>query len=554
MNVLGLHIFGHHTGAALCNADGIVAISEERLTRVKQDTAFPLRSIRYCLDHAGIELDDVDLVVYDRAMGRSEALRLPANFRRRLDWYDERRLLGVDHHVLHAWSACAMAGVEEAAVLVVDGGGSLIEKHRAIPRLDNGKGAFLSMAETMKASMYRYSGGRLERIKYLTDTPGIGALYATVTEYVGFGKLDAGKTMGLAAYSTGATDIPSDLLFTEVEDRGFGDLLFEYGPASYDVDGLTAVLGRPPRDPSEPLPDDFYTEVAGFAQRACERWVLRAADHLARLTGSPNLVMSGGVALNCRANQLVEEAGLFERCFFHPLAADNGIPHGAAVYGWHRLAGGALAAGADSPYLGRRYGTSDVAAALDRVGRPLEVVRDDLPRRVAERLARGEAVGMCVGRSEAGMRALGGRSILADPRSVESRDRLNARVKKREPWRPFGPAVAPRRYRDLFDGDPRSRAHMNAAANVRPAARAEIAGTVHVDGTARPQVVAGAAPPLLAEVIERFEALTGVGAVVNTSLNLAGDPIVETPEDALDVLRGPDMDALVLEDALVAKA
>lgn len=554
MIVLGIHVFGHDCGAALISPRGCTAVTEERLSRVKNDTSFPANAIRCCLEFHGVQLPDVDLVVHNANFGRFPKELLEWLFLKHFGWYDESRFVGVDHHALHAWGALAFADLPDCAVLVVDGNGSLVQEYRSMPKAANCHPAHYAISETVKASMFRFSGGELTRIKYFTRSPGIGALYATVTQYLGFGKLEAGKTMGLAAFSRGPSAHPPHRAFTR-EASTAGDLEFSYHQEMIDPDILSVLLRREPRPADVVLPDPFYNEVAGLIQRECESWVLQAVEHLATITAAETLVLSGGVALNCKANQVIERSGCFRRYSFFPAASDTGIPLGGAVYGCRQLGGDPKEFIApESVYLGRGYSEGEITSACREFADRLAIeFPASVPQAVAGELAGGRFVGLFQGRSELGPRALGNRSILADPRSPEGKDALNARVKRREAWRPFGPVLPLERYGDFFPGDSATKGFMNVSDNVHPHARSEIPAAVHVDGTARPQAVSREGNRLLHAILLEFGRLTGVPVLINTSFNVAGEPIVESPSDALRCLLDTGLDVVAFPHCLVRK-
>lgn len=553
MIVMGLHAFGHDTGAAILTPNLCTAITEERLTREKYDQSLPLRSIHYCLDAAGVRLEDVALFVYDRDFGRFPQNRIEAFFRKSFGWFDSARFVAADHHVLHAWGAVAMARPVDAAILVVDGNGSLIQESRMYPKVANSHPSFCAISETVKVSLFRFNDGRLVRIRSLTAPPGIGALYTTFTQYLGFGKLDAGKTMGLAAYSQGTDYFPPCPVFTPLHEDCY-DLAFEYHPNMHDVDILEILLNHERRTPSAPLPDPFYNEVAGLIQRACEDWLLHTAKYLSEITKCHSLLASGGVMLNCKANQLLEESGLFDQCFFFPAASDTGIPIGASYFGWDSLIKETEPAKFDSIYTGRPYTTCEINQACAAYANDLEVEDAcDVSRRAAEMLADGYIVALFQGGAELGPRALGNRSILADARNISFRDTLNVRVKKREQWRPFAPVVLAEMYSTYFEGRAESRRFMNVASTVKPEMRSIIPGVVHVDGTARPQIVMQDSNLLLYRILSAYYEQTGVAVLINTSYNIAGKPIVESPNDALECLIYTGLDAVAFPDRIVRK-
>ncbi len=548
MRILGLHATGHDTGAALIAGGEVVAIAEERLSRVKNDGSFPRRAIAHVL--GGAPLSSIDRVVLDVSDGGThralEALRAEGY---------EGEVLHIEHHLAHAAAAHFVAPEDGAAVLVVDAGGtSLREWPAELPRPP----AFPERAgaDQQVQSFYVARGRRLEPLHGTFTRPGlrlgIGWLYALVTIHLGFGPLDAGKTMGLAAHAKPA---PADDIWRWASPGG--DLLFRC-----DVDvarphtwtrWLTDLVGAPPRRPGEPL-DERHAAAAAKLQRTTEAFMLALARQLHASTGADTLCISGGVGLNVLANRRLLDESAFRRVAVQPAATDTGVALGCAL-------AGAAEEGCPIPpcpevsFLARPPSPAahDAAAALARELGLLVTRPADLLGEVAGRLAAAQIVGWVEGASELGPRALGHRSLLADPRDPASKDRVNARAKHREPFRPFAPVVLEERSGELFDLEGPS-PNMLFSATVRASARAIVPAITHADGTARVQTVSRAYPGRLRALIERFDAMTGVPALLNTSLNGPAEPIVETPEDAVRMMSRSQMDALVVGDWLIARA
>jgi carbamoyltransferase len=547
MRILGLHGTGHDSGAALITDGTLFAIGEERLSRVKNDGSFPRQAIAHVLD--GEPVSSIDLVVLDVCDGGTrEALATL-----RSEGYSGE-VLRIDHHFAHAMGAHFVAPEDGAAVLVVDAGGTRIEEWPAdLPR----PSAFpdLPGIEQQVQSFYVARGRHLESLHGTFTRAGlrlgIGWLHGLVTMHLGFGPMDSGKTMGLAAL---APEAPADDVWPWVSPGG--DLLFR---SDVDVSRpetwgrwLSELAGVPPRRKDQPL-DERHAAVAAKLQRTTEAFMLQLARQLHAATDARTLCLAGGVGLNVLANRRLQDESPFRRVVVQPAATDTGVALGCAL-------AGAIAKGIPLPscpevsFLGRAPSAAAYAAAAARarelgfaVSRP-----DDLLDEVVARLGAAHVVGWVEGASELGPRALGHRSLLADARDPASKDRVNSRVKHREPFRPFAPVVLEERCGELFDLEGPS-ANMLFSAWVHAAARSVVPAVTHADGTVRVQTVSRSFPGRLRALLERFDAKTGVPALLNTSLNGPGEPIVESPDDALALLESSQMDALVLDDWLIAR-
>ncbi len=567
MLILGISAFYHESAvAAFVDGELVAAAAEERFSRVKHDAALPVEAFRFCLERAGATVVDVDAVAYyelpevklDRQLWAARSGRCGGEppeldaaaperaIREGLGW--EGPILTFPHHLSHAASAYYLSGFPDAAVLTADGVG-----------------------EWETTTYGRGDGDHLELLTGVDFPHSLGLFYSTLTAYLGF-RVNSGeyKVMGLAPYGEPRFAGEMGLLLASSPGPGF-----ELDMAYFDFVGgegmysprLVELFGRPPRRTDEPL-EDFHANVAASLQRALEEILLEKATWLAGEVDSENLAMAGGVALNCVANGRLLREGPFRRLFVQPAAGDAGGAVGAAALAHRRLAGSRPATGAPgAPLAGVRLGPAwdgaGVARLLAATGfehRDFRQLPDELFDAVARRLAEGQVVGWFQGAMEFGPRALGGRSILADPRDPEMRDRVNSRVKKREGFRPFAPAVLAARAGEHFDLGSEDGASPGRLAD-RPCrfmletcqVRSPLAlpAVTHVDGSARPQVVDPEASPRFAALLAAFERHTGCPVLLNTSFNVAGEPIVATPADALMTFAAAGLDALVLEDCLL---
>lgn len=526
MKSLGIHKDPwHNTGA--CAISGthsdydIAFLSEERLDRVKDSRAFPQKSIEACMHQTGVsDMSEFDAVVMDYIVTdqdwRLDQLKRPCSTENLLRNVSPERIHIIDHHLCHAYAAFMTSPFEEAAILIVDGRGS----------------------KRQTQSLFVGSGNSIKFIEG-TDTIGIGLLYAAMTQHIGFGNLQEGKTMGLAPY--GASEPSLEYDFGGVYDR----IRTDYD--SFCEDGSYAL------QQDIPTPSTFAEQAraAYETQQECERALLHLGAYARKVTGMPNLCLSGGVALNSVANNTLLKANIFDDIFINPAASDTGIPLGAAYYAHYALGKNERRAGEISPYLGPQYSKTRVDEAIALFA-GYKVVRENALEQAIEMLSANKIVARFEGRSEMGPRALGHRSILMSPLIAENKDVLNARVKFREEFRPFAPIVMEEYSQDYFGID-RPCPYMLLVPNVRPEKRNVIPAVTHVDGTARVQTVTESFNGKLYNILEAFREGTGVPVLLNTSFNVAGEPIVETPEDAIKCFLGTDIDALFIEDILLVK-
>jgi carbamoyltransferase len=593
VRIAGISAFYHDSAAALIEDGRVVAAAqEERFTRVRHDARFPRNALRYCLAEAGVGLGDVDYVAfYDKPFLKFERLletylafapRGFASFRRAMPlWIREKlfqkdllrkelsalasgvrweeRLLFTEHHLSHAASAFYPSPFAEAAVLTMDGVG-----------------------EWATTSVGHGAGNRLEIAREIHFPHSLGLLYSAFTYYTGF-RVNSGeyKVMGLAPY--GEPRFAATILERLMDLKEDGSFRLDQRYFDYCT-GLTMtnarfdeLFGGPPRRPDEPL-TARHMDLAASVQAVTEEVVLHLTRSIAAETGAKNLCLAGGVALNCVANGRVLRDGRFERIWIQPAAGDAGGALGAALAAYHGFAGHEreVPAGLDGmrgSFLGPSFEQRDVERRLGAAGARFTVLDDvSLMARTAAALAEGKAVGWFQGRMEFGPRALGARSILADPRSPEMQRRLNLKVKFRESFRPFAPSVLREEVARWFDLDEDS-PYMLLVADVaetrrRPpapgdealhgidrlnAARSEIPAVTHVDHSARIQTVHRETNPRYHALLTEWQALTGCPVLVNTSFNVRGEPIVCTPEDAFRCFMGTDIDVLVAENCFLLR-
>jgi carbamoyltransferase len=593
VKILGLSAFYHDSAAALV-VDGriVAAAQEERFSRKKHDARFPKNAVRYCLAEGKIDVGELDHVVfYDKPFVKFERLletylafapRGFASFRmalplwlreklfqkkvlreeldklgKKIDW--EAKLLFSEHHQSHAASAFFPSPFEHAAVLTMDGVG-----------------------EWATTSAGEGHGNKLELRKELHFPHSLGLLYSAFTYYTGF-RVNSGeyKLMGLAPY--GRPRFAQLILEKVVDVKPDGTCrlnqdYFDYCTGLRMTNGrFDALFGAPARKPEEKL-TDFHMDVAASIQAVTEEVVLRLTRGLADETGLPNLCLAGGVALNCVANGKILRDGKFKNIWIQPAAGDAGGALGAALAAYHQFADGPRAVdGAHDmmagSYLGPSFEQADIERRLTAAGAVLETVPEPaLIEKTTDALVAGKAVGWFQGRMEFGPRALGGRSILGDPRDPAMQRTLNLRVKYRESFRPFAPAVLREDVADWFELDADS-PYMLLVANVAArrcrrmsededklfgidklnVARSDIPAVTHVDYSARVQTVHRETNPRYHRLLQSFKARTGTPVLVNTSFNVRGEPIVCTPEDAFRCFMGSDIEVLVVGDAWMEK-
>jgi carbamoyltransferase len=518
---------GHDASAVLLK-DGVVVagIEEERLRRVKHTRSIPANALAFCLAQAQITADDVDrfaIGLSPRAVAGIEPSVIVGALAGRP--IDPRRLCFVEHHVAHAYSAYAGSGFEESLVLTLDGRGEDAAGLVGIARRSH-----------------------FERLREIAISDSLGHLYLLVTNFLGYRLFDEYKVMGLAPYGDPAR-------YRSVLEELY--VLLDDGRYKLRLDRqkvLWDICSRRRRD--EPL-TQVHSALAAAAQEALETIVLHVVEHFRGQTGMRRLCFAGGVAHNCSLNGRIAASGLFDEIFVHPAAHDAGTALGAAAF--VHLSDGA--ASSTTPlrdvYWGPALAGSQPLEATLRQWQGLVAIwrSSDVCRESAALLAGGAVIGWVQGRSEFGPRALGNRSILADPRPAANKDRINAMVKKREGYRPFAPSVVAERAVEFFELPPSdcNLDHMLFVVPVRPSKRELLGAVTHVDGTARIQTVRQETNPRYWELLHAFEERTGLPILLNTSFNNNWEPIVDSIEDALACFLTTDLDYLVVEDWVIQK-
>lgn len=582
MNILGLSAFYHDSAAALvCDGRIVAAAQEERFTRIRHDAAFPSRAIEACLELGGIGAADLDAVVfYEKPLLKFERLLetalafaprgFPFFLRAMPGWLSQKlhipceidRGLGGDysgpiwfttHHESHAASAFFPSPFDRAAILTLDGVGE------------------------WTTTSWGVGEGRSIDLRYEIRFPhSLGLLYSAFTYYAGF-RVNSGeyKLMGLAPYGTPKY---RDLILEKlVHLRPDGSFRLDLSYFRY-THGFTMtspkfhrLFGRPPAKPDS-KPGEFEQDIAASIQSVTEEIVLRIARHIHECTGEENLCLAGGVALNCVANGRILREGPFKNLWIQPAAGDAGGALGAALFGWHCIAEKPrIPDPKDSQQgslLGASFTTDDARAALEAAGAVFQYFEneDALAEEAARLLTEGLILGHVEGRAEFGPRALGQRSILGDPRDPGMQRRMNLAIKFRESFRPFAPAVMEGRQSELFELEAPS-PYMLLTAPVRPELRtgttsgvrapltthSKIPAVTHVDFSARVQTVSPDRSPRFHKILSAFDRLTGCPALVNTSFNIRGEPIVNTPAEAYRCFQFTDMDALIVGPFLLLK-
>ena len=601
MRILGISAFYHDSAAALIEDQQILAAAqEERFTRRKHDPSFPSHAVRYCLDEAGVAIDELDAVVfYDKPFLKFERLletyyafaprglksflsAIPVWIKEKLmlrklildelasiEPFDRKKvaLLFPEHHLSHAASAFFPSPFDESAILTIDGVG-----------------------EWATTSLCYGTGNSIEILRELKFPHSVGLLYSAFTYYLGF-KVNSGeyKLMGLAPYGNPTSErterfkeiIKRELV--DIKDDGSINLnqaYFDYATGlRMAKDAKWADLfGFPVRESEgELLPE--HCDLALAIQKVSEEIIVKMAREAKRLTGSKHLCLAGGVALNCVANGKLIKEGLFDDVWIQPAAGDAGGALGAAyaAYHIHFNGGRETTPGSDmmkGSYLGPEFADTDIVRAAKRrkavyTGYP---DFDVLCGRVAELLDQGNVVGWFQDRMEFGPRALGNRSIIADARNPEMQKKLNLKIKFREGFRPFAPSVLAEDSGEFFDTDTAS-PYMLLVADVKQARRktlpadyhalpwrdklyylrSDVPAITHIDYTARLQTVHEETNPKYRHLIKRFKERTGYGVIINTSFNVRGEPIVLSPDDAYMCFMRTEMDYLVMGNFLFAK-
>ena len=602
--VLGISAFYHDSAAALLRDGELVAAAqEERFTRTKHDAGYPRNAIAWCLHEAGVGPDEIEAVVfYEKPLTTfvrlirtylKVGIRGFSSFREAIPLWMRQKLwipleierglkqLGytppkqtwfTEHHESHAASAFYPSPFNSAAIVTFDGVG-----------------------EWATSSIGAGHGNEISLIEQIDFPHSLGMLYSAFTYFCGF-RVNSGeyKLMGLAPYGEPVyADTIRDHLLNLRADGSFSlDLsYFDYLTGlQMTNDRFADLFGGPPRSPESEI-TKREMDLAASVQVVTEEVVLAIARRAQEITGEENLVLAGGVALNCVANGRLLREGIFERIWMQPAAGDAGGAVGAAYLGWHRIMGEERTVEFDhlndkmrGAYLGPSFDSDEIGDWLDASGLPHETLQGSArAERIAAEIDAGRVVGLFAGPMEFGPRALGHRSILGDARSARMQSTMNRKIKYRESFRPFAPAVLEEQTRQWFDLSvpspymllvaPVADSRLDTAAvqarresNKRRSdagesdirewvneRRSEIPAVTHVDGSARVQTVNAERNPRLHEILKAFEARTGCGVVINTSFNVRGEPIVCTPDDAYRCFMRTEMDVLVLEDHILMK-
>ncbi len=571
--ILGINAY-HADAAAVLLKDGdiVAAVEEERFNRTKHSAGFPTLAIRHCLERAGISItevghvgisrvpnahlvNDLTFVLYNRLMFSRQGLdrlRSVEKIRNLKTVLAETLAVpesqlnpefhNVEHHMAHMASAFLVSPFEDAAILSIDG--------------------FGDYCSTM---LGRGSGRTLEKLETVLFPHSLGLFYTALTQYLGFPNYgDEGKVMGLAPYGE-PRYLEAMMKIVQPDSQGAFRLNLDYFThhvhgveMSWDEgsphigrvfsDYLTEIFG-PPRDPREEI-GQIHRDLAASLQKCLEVHLFRLLNRLHEIVATPRLCLAGGVSYNSVALGQIRQNTPFREIFIQPAAGDSGTALGVAFYIWNSLLGNPRTFQMTDACLGPDYFDSEIEHALRSFGVSYEKC-DDIEERAAELLAGGKIVGWFQGRMEFGPRALGNRSILADPRTAEIKDVLNRRIKHRESFRPFAPAIL-EEYLDEYFEDSFPSPFMLLVFKVRPEKRPVIPATEHVDHTGRVQSVSRDLNPRFWNLIEAFRRRTGIPLLLNTSFN-ENEPIVCTPREALNCFATTKMDALALGNYLVSR-
>jgi carbamoyltransferase len=560
VNILGISAFYHDSAAALLiDGELVAAAHEERFTRIRHDASVPKNAVKYCLEAAGLDINDLDYVVfYDKPLVKFERILMTyiATFPRSLPsftkslpiWLKEKlwipsvlnRELGYDgevlfteHHQSHAASAFLPSPFDEAAILTCDGVGEWATTTEGIGK-----------------------GERVELIREVRFPHSLGLLYSAFTYYLGF-KVNSAeyKVMGAAPYGEAryARKILEELV--DLRDDGSFKLNMKYFAYDYGLrmtnDRFSALFGHPVRDPQSEM-EQFHWDMTASIQKVTETVMLHMVNDVHQRTGMKNLCMAGGVALNCVANGRIIRESPFEELWVQPAAGDAGGALGAALFVHNTILGKPRATRMEHCFWGPGYSGAAIRQYLDERGAPYRTLsRDEMIRETARQLDAEQAVvGWFQGRTEWGPRSLGARSILADARNEENWQRVNLKIKFRESFRPFAPAVLADKASEWFDID-RESPYMLLVCQVREGRH--IPAVTHVDGSARLQTVTRETQAEFYDLISEFDRRTGCPVLINTSFNVRGEPIVLSPDDAYLCFMRTNMDVLVLGNQILLK-
>lgn len=569
MKILGISCYYHDSAAALIIDGKIVAAAEEeRFSRIKHDSGFPQNSIDFCLSSGGIEAKNLDYVVfYEKPFLKFE--RIVYNFLATTPyasnsfvnafkvWFknklwikdkianylkvNNKKILFINHHESHAAVTFFTSPFDEAAILTCDGVGEWATTTWGI-----GKNNKINLHGEIK---YPHS---------------LGLFYSAFTQFLGF-QVNEGefKVMGLAPYGKPIYKNKIEKIIQQSTDGAFKlDLSyfnFQFSDQVSYSQKFIDLMGVPPLDPRKSdLVIKVYADIASSAQKVLEEKLLVIAKHLRQKTGQTNLVYSGGVSLNGVANWRIFKSAGFKNIFIHPAAGDSGGALGAALYIYQNVLNKKRISPIKEVYFGAEQSNSEVSEYLIMNNiRYQKFTNKELIDKVSKMIVKGKVVGWVKGRFEWGPRALGNRSILADPRSRAMKDRVNAKIKFREAFRPFAPVTIIEKATEYYDLNKEDLQqpleYMIGVVKVRQKYRKSLGAITHVDGTARPQLIKREANPIYYDLVKSFGKITGIYTLLNTSFNLKGEPIVNTVEDAYKTFMKSGLDALVVENFLIIK-
>ena len=564
MDILGISCFYHDAAAALVRDGKLVAAAEEeRFSRRKHDFGWPGGAIAYCLRQGGITINDVDHVVfYEKPILKFERIlscyistwpasygafvkALPLWLKERLWLKDyvqkqlgtDQEILFTEHHMSHAASAFLVSPFEEATILTLDGVG-----------------------EWTTTTMGWGRGSEIQLTREIRFPHSLGLFYSAITAYLGFEVNDAEwKVMGLAPYGK-PTQVEKCRQLIRTQPDGSFALNMRYFAHHYSAQRMfnhrfEQLFGQPQRQPESTI-DEFHQDVARSGQHVFEEVAVNLARAAHQLHPSDNLCLAGGCALNTVANWKIMDQTPFKRLFVQPAAGDSGGAVGAAFYIYNTVLGKPREFALRDVYLGPSFSEAEMEAALREAGAQLrweKLPREELLRRTAAFLSNDKVIGWFQGRMEFGPRALGSRSILANPMNPEMKKIVNSKIKFREFFRPFAPAVLREHADEYFEMDGQESPFMLLVPPVRADKRAVIPAVTHADGTGRVQTVTRESNELYYDVIRQFASLTGVPVLLNTSFNVRGEPIVCTPRDAVNCFLKTGLDYLVLGNTLASK-
>lgn len=569
MNILGISCFYHDSAACLLKDGKVVAAAqEERFSRKKHDDSFPRGAVEYCLKEAGVDINEIDYVVfYEKPLLKFERilegyldtfpLSYWAFFRAMSVWLRHKlwipeiikkelrykgKIYFVPHHLSHAASAYLVSPYNEAAIITVD-----------------------AVGEWSTTTIAHGKGSNIEILKEITWPHSLGMLYSAFTYYLGF-KVNSAeyKVMGASPYGQPKyMDVIKKYLIN-IKDDGSFELNMKYFKYHYGLRMINSrfikLFGHPPREPEAKI-EQFHWDMAASIQEVTNEIMVKLARFAHQITGSKNICLAGGVALNCVSNEKILDETAFENIFVQPAAGDAGGAMGAAVFIDNHALDNGRRTRLEHSYLGPQYNDEVIKNLLEKLDlKYCKLGQDELLDHAAKSICEQKVLGWFQGRMEWGPRALGNRSIVADPRNKENWQRVNLKIKFRESFRPFAPSVISEKATDYFILNPKAAdadspaAYMILTAPVAEGRGSEIPAVTHVNNSARLQTVFKEKNFLYHSLIQRFYELTGCPVVINTSFNVRGEPIVCTPRDALACFINTEMDTLYLNNYVIEKS